>query len=161
MSISRYAKAFAMLYKAGVPIAEVTERATRATGNVIVAGRFAGGRESVRQGGMVWEGISKRLPAEYRHLWQIGEETGELDKTVAKIGEISADRADLYFTMFASGFPKVIYFIILIITAIMVLRLAMQVYGGLYRGVLNPPDRELLPIPHAAQVRPDRLRCAR
>ncbi len=134
MSICRYAKAFAMMYKAGVPMTEVTERATRATGNVVIASRFAGGRDSVRQGGTAWEGFSKRLPAEYRHLWQIGEESGELDKTVAKIGEIAADRADLYFTAFATGFPKVIYFICLIVTALMVLSLAMQVYGGLYEG---------------------------
>lgn len=134
LSICRYAKAFAMMYKAGVPIAEVTRRATRATGNVVVASRFAGGEETVRQGGAAWEGFSKRLPAEYRHLWQIGEETGDLDKTASKVADIAGDRADLYFKAFATGFPKVVYFIILIVTAAMVLMLAMQFYGGLYEG---------------------------
>ena len=43
MCICRYAKVFAMLYQAGVPISEATERATRATGNVLVARQFAGG----------------------------------------------------------------------------------------------------------------------
>ncbi|RPH36732.1 hypothetical protein EHM92_04000 [bacterium] len=134
MSICRYAKAFALLYKAGVPITEVTERATRATGNVIVAGQFAGGRETVRQGGTAWEGFSRRLPAEYRHLWQIGEETGELDKVAAKVADIAGDRADLFFTAFASGFPKVIYFGVMIVTALMVLYMWSQVYGGLSQG---------------------------
>lgn len=131
MSVCRYAKAFAMLYKAGVPITETVERATRATGNMIVAGQFAGARDNVRQGGMAWEGFSKRLPAEYRHLWQIGEETGELDKVATKVAEISGDRADLFFTAFANGFPKVVYFAIMIFMAIMVLRLWSQVYGNL------------------------------
>jgi type II secretory pathway component PulF len=131
MSICRYAKAFAMLYKAGVPITETVERATRATGNVIVAGQLAGARESVRQGGTAWEGFSSRVPAEYRHLWQIGEETGELDKVATKVAELSGERADLFFTAFANGFPKVVYFAIMIFMAIMVLQMWSQIYGGL------------------------------
>lgn len=126
MSICRYAKAFAMLYGAGVPITETTERATRATGNIIVARLFEGGKASVHAGGMAWEGFSKRLPTEYRQLWQIGEETGELDKTTAKIAEIAGDRADLYFTAFGQWLPKVVYFIIMGILAVMILTLASQ-----------------------------------
>jgi type IV pilus assembly protein PilC len=132
-SICRYARVFAMLYQAGVPIAEAAERATRVAGNALVARQFAGARESVRQGGPASEGFSARLPVEYRSLWQIGEETGDLDKTAAKIAEISGDRADLYFTTFATGLPKVIYFVLLAITAGVVLLFATQFYGNLYR----------------------------
>jgi type II secretory pathway component PulF len=82
---------------------------------------------------MASEGLSGRLPAEYRDLWRIGEETGELDKMADKVAEIAADRADLFFTAFASGFPKVIYFTIMGILAVIVLWYAMQVYGNLYQ----------------------------
>ena len=122
-----------MMYAAGIPITEATERATRAAGNVLVASQFAGGRDSVRAGGAASEGFSKRLPAEYRSLWQVGEETGDLDKTAAKIAEIAGDRADLYFTTFASGFPKVVYFIMLAVAAFAVLMYATQFYSNLYR----------------------------
>jgi type IV pilus assembly protein PilC len=131
MSVSRYAKAFAMMYGAGVPIAEATERATRATGNEIVARLFAGGRDSVRAGGLAWEGYSKRLPSQYLHLFQIGEETGELDRTADKIGEISADRADLLFTEFARWFPWVVYAIIAGIMVYMIFTMWSQIYGSL------------------------------
>lgn len=131
MSVCRYARAFAMLYKAGVPITETTERATRATGNAVVAEQFAGGRDSVRQGGTAWEGFSTRLPAEYRHLWQIGEETGELDKVATKVAEISGDRADLFFTAFANGLPKLIYFAIMIVLALKVLQMWNKVYSNM------------------------------
>lgn len=126
MAICRYAKAFAMMYGAGVPITETAERANRATGNVIVARLFKGGQASVRSGGMAWEGFSKRLPMEYLQLWQIGEETGELDKTTAKIAEIAGDRADLYFTEFSKWLPKIVYFIIMGVMAYMILKLAGQ-----------------------------------
>jgi type II secretory pathway component PulF len=131
LSICRYARAFAMMYKGGVPITETITRATRATGNLIVARQFAGGIDSVRNGGTAWEGFSRRLPAEYRDLWQIGEETGNLDKTADKIAEIAADRADLYFTQFAFWFPWVVYAAIAGIMIMMIFRLWSQVYGNL------------------------------
>ena len=131
MSICRYAKAFGMLYAAGVPMTETTERATRATGNVLVARQFAGARETVRQGAAAWEGFSRRLPAEYRHLWQIGEETGDLDKVAAKVADISGERADLFFNAFATGFPKVVYFVIMLVMVMMVLRMWSQIYGNI------------------------------
>jgi general secretion pathway protein F len=135
MCICRYAKAFHMLYKAGVPISECTKRATRATGNYIIARKFAGAVETVRQGGSAWEGFSRRLPAEYLHLWQIGEETGELDRTSAKIAEISGDRADFLFTHFAAWMPKFVYVIVALIIIREILRLMGTIQGlsgGLY-----------------------------
>ena len=131
MAICRYTKAFAMMYSAGVPMVETVDRAHRATGNVIVARLFAGAKASVRGGGMACEGFSKRLPTEYRQLWQIGEETGELDKTTAKVAEIAKDRADLYFTEFAKWLPKVVYFIIMGVLAVMIVTLARQYAAGL------------------------------
>ena len=130
MSVCRYAKAFAMMYAAGVPIAEVTERATRATGNAVVARLFAGGAESVRAGGLAWEGYSRRLPPQYLHLFEIGEETGELDKTADKIAEIAGDRADLFFTAFARWLPVVVYVIIAAVLIYMIFALFGRVYGS-------------------------------
>jgi len=129
LSISRFAKAFGMLYKAGLPIVESIERATRAVGNEAVARLFQGSVASVRSGGMAWEGLSRRLPNEYRSLWQIGEESGELDKTVDKISQISSDRADLYFREFARWFPILIYFGIMAVMAYMIFTLFAQAYS--------------------------------
>lgn len=134
LAVSRYAKAFAMLYKAGVPITECTQRAQLVTGNAVVAGLFAGATISVREGALASDGLSSRLPAEYRDLWRIGEEAGELDKMADKVAEMAADRADLYFTAFASGFPKVIYFAVMAFMAVMVLYMWSHLYDGLLQG---------------------------
>jgi type IV pilus assembly protein PilC len=134
LAVSRYAKAFVMLYQAGVPITECTQRAQLVTGNAIVADLFAGATASVREGGLASDGLSSRLPAEYRDMWRIGEEAGELDKMADKVAQMAADRADLYFTAFASGFPKVVYFAVMAFMAIMVLYGYSQIYGGLLQG---------------------------
>lgn len=131
LCISRYMRAFGMLYKAGVPIAESVERATRAVGNESVAKLFRGSIATIRGGGMAYDGLSPRLPNEYRHLWQIGEESGELEKTVDKIAQISADRSELHFRAFARGFPILIYFIIMGFMAYKILVMAQGVYGNI------------------------------
>ncbi|MEN6578694.1 MAG: type II secretion system F family protein [Phycisphaerales bacterium] len=131
LCISRYMRAFGMLYKAGVPIAESVERATRAVGNEAIAKLFRGSITTIRSGGTAHDGLSPRLPTEYRHLWQIGEESGELDKTVDKIAQISADRSELHFGAFARGFPILVYFIIMGVMAYKILTMAAGVYGNL------------------------------
>lgn len=127
LCVSRYAKAFGMLYKAGVPITECTQRANRVTGNLAMASLFAGAVLSVRKGSMACDGLSPRLPAEYRDLWRIGEETGELDKTVDKVAEIAADRADLFFHEFARWFPIVVWALIAVVLIIMIFKTASQI----------------------------------
>ncbi|MBN1972605.1 MAG: type II secretion system F family protein [Sedimentisphaerales bacterium] len=132
LSISRFAFAFSMLYKAGVPIMQALPLATRLAGNTSVSRLFEGGVESVKEGNAAIDGFSKRMPSEYRNLWQVGEETGELTKTVDKIAEISSDRAELYFSAFAKWFPKFVYFLICI-------WMIYQVFSG-YANLYQIPD---------------------
>ena len=51
LCVSRYTKAFSMLYKASVPITECTQRANLATGNLVMAGLFAGAAQDVARRG--------------------------------------------------------------------------------------------------------------
>ncbi|MCU0916463.1 MAG: type II secretion system F family protein [Planctomycetes bacterium] len=130
LSIYRYAQAFIMLYKAGVPMLECAERATLATGNTVVARMFAGGTASVRRGEAASTGFSRRLPPEYLHLWQIGEEAGELDQTIEKVAQMAQERADLHFTLFAQWLPRLVYFAVLGIMGYLIVSIGSQVYGG-------------------------------
>jgi type IV pilus assembly protein PilC len=127
LCVSRYARSFCMLYQAGVPMTECTQRAQRTTGNRVVADLFAGSTLSVRQGGTASDGLSPRLPAEYRDLWRIGEETGELDKTAAKVAEIAADRADLFFREFARWLPIVVWAAIAAVMVYMIFKTASRI----------------------------------
>jgi type IV pilus assembly protein PilC len=111
LSISRYCRAFGMLYKSGVPITESLTEAYEVAGNRVVSGFFKGGSQSAANGQPAWQGFH-RLPIEYLNLWQLGEETGDLDKMTDKIAEIAGDKAELLLTAFAKGFPRFVYFLI-------------------------------------------------
>jgi type II secretory pathway component PulF len=127
LCISRFAKAFGMLYKAGVPISECFSLAPQVTGNLVVSRFFSGGLNAVTQGKMAGEGFSRDLPSEYAELWKIGEESGQLDKSVDKIAEISADRAELFLYEFCRWLPRIIYFLLMMRMAFMIISLAQRV----------------------------------
>ena len=124
LSICRYCKGFHMLYKAGIPIAQCAAQAFELTGNIIIAKIFKGGAASVEAGNMTYEGFTRKFPLDYLNIWKTGEETGELDKMSAKIAEISGDRADLLLTEVAKWLPRILYFLIIIILAIQILKQA-------------------------------------
>ena len=133
LCISRFAKSFNMLYKAGVPISECFASAPQAAGNYWVSRMFSRGSELIALGKMPSEGFSRRLPREYIDLWTIGEETGDLDKCVDKIAEISSDRAALYLGEVARWLPKLLYlgYMIMMVRMIMLMaqRYAAQLTG--------------------------------
>ena len=130
LSICRYCKGFNMLYKAGIPIAQCAAQATELTGNVVIADIFKGSAKSVEAGNMAYEGFSRKFPLDYLNIWKTGEDTGELDKMSAKIAEISGDRADLLLTEVAKWVPRLLYFLIIIILAIQILKQAVAAYSS-------------------------------
>ena len=130
LCISRFAKAFSMLYKAGVPISECFSLAPQVTGNLVVSRFFSGGLNAVAQGKMAGEGFSRGLPSEYAELWKIGEESGQLDKSVDKIAEISADRAELFLSEFCRWLPRIIYFFLAMRMVFMIGSLAGRLTQG-------------------------------
>ena len=65
---------------------------------------------SAMEGNTASSGFPRNIPQEYLSLWEIGEETGELEKTVDKISEISGDKAELLLTELARWLPIIIYF---------------------------------------------------
>jgi type IV pilus assembly protein PilC len=131
LAISRFCRGFNMLYKAGVPISQCLAHAPQVAGNVVVARMFEGGGQAVALGRQASDGLSHRLPTEYLDLWKIGEESGRLDKSVDKIAEIAADRADVWLTEFARWLPRVVYFAIMVMMALQILRMATHL-GAAY-----------------------------
>jgi type IV pilus assembly protein PilC len=131
LCISRFARSFNMLYKAGVPISECFASAPQAAGNTWISRMFSRGSEMIAQGKIPSEGFSRRLPREYIDLWTIGEETGDLDKCVDKIAEISSDRAALYLGEVARWLPKLLYLGYMIMMIRMIMLMAQRYAGQL------------------------------
>lgn len=131
LALSRYAKTFAMLYGAGIPIIQAAEQATRNCGNWVVAQRLKGGYLNTKKGLPMSAGFAPTVDPEFREIWLVGEETGELDQCARRLGNMYAEQAELRFKTFARGFPIMVYLILLMVLAFVVIQGFLSIYGSI------------------------------
>ncbi len=124
LAIGRYCCGFAMLFKAGVPITSCTEKAADLTGNAVIGSLFKPGALAARSGRPASEGFSDKLPREFLQLWRVGEESGELDKTVERLGDAATDRAEFLLQQLVTWVPRLAYFLVCIIIVMKIFRAA-------------------------------------
>ena len=136
LGISRFTNAFSLLYSAGVPIIACTQKACEITANNAIAKLFQGGIASARSGNEVSKGFSRELPADYIASWEVGEESGQLDKVTKRLAIQTQERAERMITELATWLPRVVYAIVSVILILAILRGFSQIYGGL----LNSSD---------------------
>ena len=132
LALSRYCRAFGMLYEAGIPIMQCAQKESGVAGNAVMTDLLKGGAESARAGKMVCEGFSRKLPADFLNLWQIAEESGELDKTVKRLGDNTSESAEWLFVEFCRWLVRLIYFLVLAVLAIIVLSMGAAILGAGY-----------------------------
>ena len=130
LELSRYSKIFAITYKAGVPILQCVEMATDAVGNQVMQQRFSGACETVRQGGAMAPGFSQMLPREFICIWEVGEESGEIDESARRLGNMHADNAERYFSLIAEWVPRIIYAIVSCVMIYYIFKGFGMIYGG-------------------------------
>jgi len=129
LSLSRFAKTFAMLYGAGVPIVQASEQAMRNCGNWLVQQRLKGGCLNVRKGLLMSAGFAPTVDAQFREIWLVGEETGELEESAQRLGNMYAERAETSIRVFARTFPVLIYLLIMGVLAFLVFQGFLSIYG--------------------------------
>lgn len=112
LELSRYSKIFSIAYKAGIPITECVEMAADSVANQVMRQRLTGASDNVRQGKEMAAGFSRSLPHEFIGIWEVGEESGELDESARRLGQMHADNAERRFAMIAQWTPRLIYAIV-------------------------------------------------
>jgi type II secretory pathway component PulF len=105
-----YCKAFNMLYASGIPITMAAELAPDLAGNAYIGGLFLKASQSVQHGQPMFKGLSNAIPAEMRHMWMVGEESGQLDDVTEKLGKTYFDKAKFNFDLVTFWYPKIFYF---------------------------------------------------
>lgn len=132
LALSRYCNVFGMTLKAGVPIVQAAAMAADAAQNAVIRRALAGGTRAVQQGNEMSTGFSRRLlPADFIAVWEVGEETGNLDESALRLGGIYAENAERGFEAVAVWVPRLVYFIICGAMAYFVVKGFMSIYGNL------------------------------
>jgi len=131
LAIGRFCYTFSIMYKAGVPIIECALLSHESCGNEAIKHRLKGGYDAARNGTPMSQGFSQNLDVEFLELWNIGEESGNLDNASEKLGQIYLDKARFRFELIANWLPKLFYFGLMGIMAYIILKLFSQIYGSL------------------------------
>jgi type IV pilus assembly protein PilC len=86
---ARFCRTFGALTKSGVPILQALEIVRDTAGNQIIANAIDESRREIQVGGMISLALQKErvFPNMAIQMISIGEETGELDKMLAKVAD--------------------------------------------------------------------------
>src|SRR6202012_4559902 len=96
IALARWARTLASLTTAGVPMLEAIDVTGRTAGNTVVEKAMTTVRESVHAGGSISAALASEpiFPALVTNMVRVGEETGELDTTLAKVAEYYEEQVD-------------------------------------------------------------------
>ena len=129
LAMSRFCKAFSMLYKAGVPIIQSVELASGITGNAVITGMLKGGARSGRGGESICKGFSRRLGDDFVTIWEVGEESGKLDESVEHLADEYAEVTEMLFNELAKWLPRLVYFGVLAVMAVQIIKGWSAIYS--------------------------------
>jgi type IV pilus assembly protein PilC len=96
IALARWARTLASLVTAGVPMLEAIDVTGQTAGNTLVERAMTSVRASVQGGGSIAAALAKEsvFPALITNMVRVGEETGALDSTLAKVAEFYEEQVE-------------------------------------------------------------------
>jgi type IV pilus assembly protein PilC len=96
VALARWARTLSSLTTAGVPMLEAIDVTGRTAGNTVVERAMATVRNSVQGGGMIATALANEpiFPSLVTNMVRVGEETGELDTTLAKVADFYEEQVE-------------------------------------------------------------------
>ena len=131
IELGRYCKVFSITYRAGIPIVQCSEIAMDAVVNLVVKDRLKNAHEQVKLGNEMSLGFGSGLPAEFKELWKVGEESGDLDETCWRLGYMHAENAENRIRIMSKVVPLAFYFIIMGVMVYYIFKGYATIYGGI------------------------------
>ena len=125
LAVSRYLRAFATLFKAGVPVIRCATMSAHLTGNAVVCSWVIGAANSAEQGFPLSEGFTRDFPRDYLEAWQIGEESGKLADVAERLAGQAEEKSLWMMEQIGKWVPKVIYAIICLWMIFNIFKIAM------------------------------------
>jgi type II secretory pathway component PulF len=129
LDLSCYCKVFAISYRAGIPIIESARMATDSVKNQVMRYQLKGAYENTKVGDPMSGGFSKSLPGEFFGIWEVGEESGNLDDSAKRLGDIYAFNAENTINILAKAIPMLIYFFIIGVLAYVIIKAFLFIFS--------------------------------
>jgi type IV pilus assembly protein PilC len=97
IGLARWARTLSSLTTAGVPMLEAISVTGSTAGNTVIEDAMTAVRDSVQRGGTIATALDDApvFPALVTNMVRVGEETGELDTTLAKVADFYEEQVDI------------------------------------------------------------------
>jgi type IV pilus assembly protein PilC len=130
VALARWARTLASLTTAGVPVLEAIDVTGRTAGNTTVERAMVTVRESVQGGGMIATALEAEpiFPTLVTSMVRVGEETGALDSTLAKVADFYEEQVEAAVKALTSILEPIMIAVIGSIVGFMVLAMYLPMF---------------------------------
>ncbi|MGE4358005.1 MAG: type II secretion system F family protein [Candidatus Omnitrophota bacterium] len=131
VAVERFASAFSVLIKSGVPILYALEIVQKASGNKVIESALEKVKDSVRAGQNMSKPMAESgvFPPIVIEMTEVGEEAGELANMLNRLGIFYKERIDAFVSRFTAAFEPVVLVFMGAIVGVIVISMFLPIFG--------------------------------
>jgi len=135
LAYARFSRALATLFNAGVPMVTALELSGKGAANSVVEDRIRRAIPLVKSGTSLSEALGREggLPGMVRQMMAVGEQSGQLGRTLTTVAEYYERDADTGMRAGALFLGLVVYLGVMLLVAYIVINFYVNLYSGLIR----------------------------
>jgi type IV pilus assembly protein PilC len=130
IALARWARTLASLTTAGVPVLEAIDVTGRTAGNTVVENAMTAVRNSVQGGGTIAAALAGEsiFPSLVTNMVRVGEETGALDSTLAKVADFYEEQVEAAVKSLTSILEPIMIAVVGTIVGFMILAMYLPMF---------------------------------
>ena len=130
VGLARWSRTMASLTTAGVPMLETIEVTGRTSGNTIIEKAMTSVHDSVQTGGTIAAALAGEpvFPSLVTNMVRVGEETGALDSTLAKVADFYEEQVEIAIKSLTSILEPVMIVVIGSIVGFMIIAMYLPMF---------------------------------
>jgi len=130
IALARWSRTLSSLTTAGVPMLEAIDVTGRTAGNAVVEKAMAAVRDSVQGGGMIATALANEpiFPSLVTNMVRVGEETGALDSTLAKVADFYEEQVEAAVKSLTSILEPIMIVVVGTIVGFMILAMYLPMF---------------------------------
>jgi len=130
VAVAKFTRTLGTLIKSGVPILQALDTVAKTSGNKVIEAAIFKARESIREGEKVAEPLKRSgvFPPMVTQMISVGEETGNLDTMLAKIGDFYDQEVDVAISSLTSMIEPLIMCVLAIVIGAIVIAMFLPMF---------------------------------
>ena len=129
-ALANFAHAFALLYKAGVPMLEILQIVSNAVGNQYIAIKIQGMKIAIENGGSLSKTVanSALFPPLVVQMFEVGDQTGEIDTLLEEVADMYEREIDFAVKKLGEAIEPILISVMAVMVAVLALGIFLPMW---------------------------------